>query len=79
MPFCVAPSEQVMVTFAFASGAPDAATPEIVDVVPEELVEVEDEFPPPPQPLNSNAAHMNNGVDLSMIFLLFISHPLLIS
>jgi hypothetical protein len=77
--FCVLPSEQVMVTFAFAKGAPDAATPEMVDVVPEELVEVEDEPPPPPQPLSSIAAHINNGVDLSMIFLLFIFHSLLIA
>jgi hypothetical protein len=76
VPFCVLPSEQVTVTFAFASGAPDAATPEMVDVVPEVLVEVEDEPPPPPQPLSSTAAHTNNGVDLSMIFLLFIFHPL---
>jgi hypothetical protein len=79
VPFCELPSEQVTVIFEFASGAPDAATPETVDVVPEELVEVEDELPPPPQPLSSIAAHINNGVDLSMIFLLFMFHPLLIN
>jgi hypothetical protein len=41
------PSAQVTVTSALSSGAPEAATPEIVD---EELEEVEPPLPPPPHP-----------------------------